>query len=101
MVIITHLIRILGKHSKRVRRWYYKRTDRCIWGIVRYIKDNECVVDFNAAKIMPVSEFKDLAKKSLNFELKSIEKITGVNIYEFELGEEWTIPPGSWEWIED
>jgi len=90
MVIITHLIRILGKHSKRVRRWYYKRTDRCIWGIVRYIKDNERVV-----------KFKDLAKKPLNFELKSIEKITGVNIYEFELGEEWTIPPGSWEWIED
>jgi len=87
---MTYFIRILGKHSKRVRKWYYKRTDRCIWGIVRYIKDNERVV-----------KFKDLAKKPLNFELKSIEKITGVNIYEFELGEEWTIPPGSWEWIED
>jgi len=84
MVIITHLIRILGKHSKRVRKWYYKRTGNALWGVGNYLIDKSLL--FN---------------ESLEFQLKSIEKITGVNIYEFELGEEWTIPPGSWEWIED
>ena len=40
---MNKLIYILGKRSKRVRAWYYKRSkNKWLWGMFRYIDDINC-----------------------------------------------------------
>ncbi len=33
------MIYLIGKHSKRFRKWYYKKYDSWRWGIIQYAVD--------------------------------------------------------------
>ena len=73
---MTRLIYILGKRSKTVRLWYYRRTNRTIWGIMRYIKDttfNPPQVQFPSTK-----EAEKVSKATTDAQMDAISEMMGV-----------------------
>ena len=60
----------IGRHSKRFRRWYYKKYDSWRWGLIRYAVDG-LWEDFDV-KVSYVCDDEEMTQKDLDDFLEKI-----------------------------
>jgi len=46
------ILYVIGKYSRKVRRWYYKKNESFLWGIKKFVQDNRPAIMEGQARII-------------------------------------------------